>query len=232
MNGHTLSSLISGFFVLSGFFAALLLFYYTRKHRPDMKIMQAVWPLTGLWAGWLSIWGYKRLSKKDTMEMSSGGMMDMDMPMPMRPMWQKTALSTLHCGAGCTLADITGEWFTFFVPLHIGGSQIAAQWTIDFILALAIGIFFQYAAIRPMEHLSIRQTISKAFKIDFLSLTSWQIGMYCWMAIVIFGIGGGTPLPKNDWTFWFMMQVAMGFGFITAYPVNWLLIKKGIKQGM
>ncbi len=32
--------------------------------------------------------------------------------------------------------------------------------------------------------------------------------------------------------FWFMMQIAMLFGFITAYPVNWWLLRKKIKEVM
>ena len=27
-----------------------------------------------------------------------------------------------------------------------------------------------------------------------------------------------------------MMQIAMGFGFLTSYPVNWWLIKHGVKE--
>jgi hypothetical protein len=29
-----------------------------------------------------------------------------------------------------------------------------------------------------------------------------------------------------------MMQIAMVLGFITAFPTNWWLIKKGIKEAM
>jgi Domain of unknown function (DUF4396) len=29
-----------------------------------------------------------------------------------------------------------------------------------------------------------------------------------------------------------MMQVAMFFGFATSYPVNWLLLKRGVKEAM
>jgi hypothetical protein len=29
-----------------------------------------------------------------------------------------------------------------------------------------------------------------------------------------------------------MMQIAMVFGFATAYPVNWWLIRSGIKERM
>jgi hypothetical protein len=29
-----------------------------------------------------------------------------------------------------------------------------------------------------------------------------------------------------------MMQIAMTFGFVTSYPVNWWLISRGIKERM
>lgn len=32
--------------------------------------------------------------------------------------------------------------------------------------------------------------------------------------------------------FWFMMQIAMIFGFLTAYPANWWLIRAGFKETM
>ena len=32
--------------------------------------------------------------------------------------------------------------------------------------------------------------------------------------------------------FWFMMQIAMAIGLVTAFPSNWWLIKKGIKEAM
>jgi hypothetical protein len=32
--------------------------------------------------------------------------------------------------------------------------------------------------------------------------------------------------------FWFMMQIAMLIGFVTAYPVNWWLVRNGIKERM
>lgn len=103
-----------------------------------------------------------------------------DMPgMKGRPRWQSVVLSTLHCGAGCTLADIVGEWFLFFVPVAIGGSILAGTWVVDYLLALAFGIGFQYAAIRGMERTLPRgEAIRRAAKADILSLTAWQAGMY------------------------------------------------------
>lgn len=168
----------------------------------------------------------------------SGTMEGMDgmgnMPgMKGRPRWQSVVLSTLHCGAGCTLADIVGEWFLFFVPVAIGGSILAGTWVVDYLLALAFGIGFQYAAIRGMERTLPRgEAIRRAAKADILSLTAWQAGMYGWMAVAIFALNGGEAMPRTSFVFWFTMQVAMACGFLVALPVNILLIRAGIKKGM
>ena len=157
-----------------------------------------------------------------------------DMPgMKGRPRWQSVVLSTLHCGAGCTLADIVGEWFLFFVPVAIGGSILAGTWVVDYLLALAFGIGFQYAAIRGMERTLPRgEAIRRATKADILSLTAWQAGMYGWMVVAIFALNGGEAMPRTSFVFWFSMQVAMACGFLVALPVNILLIRAGIKKGM
>lgn len=153
--------------------------------------------------------------------------------MSARPRWQSVVLSTLHCGAGCTLADLVGEWFLFFVPVTVAGSLIAGTWIVDYLLALLFGIGFQYAAIREMEpRASANDILRRAAKADILSLTAWQAGMYGWMAFVIFGLNDGMPLPRTTFGFWFMMQIAMACGFAVSLPVNVYLIRKGIKHGM
>lgn len=151
-----------------------------------------------------------------------------------RPLWQSVALSTLHCGAGCAMADIVGELFVHFVPITIAGSLVAGTWTLEYILALTFGLGFQYFAISSMTKLPFAEIIIKALKSDILSLTAWQIGMYGWMALSQFVIFGhdNTTMTITNWSFWFMMQVAMVAGFITAYPVNIWLLKAGIKKPM
>ncbi|MFW6061798.1 MAG: DUF4396 domain-containing protein [Planctomycetota bacterium] len=62
-----------------------------------------------------------------------------------------------------------------------------------------------------------------------------QVGMYGWMAIACFAIFlpiWNHKLHADSWEFWFMMQIAMLFGFATSYPVNWWLLKKNIKERM
>lgn len=235
-------SSISLFFICSGLVIALIIASDLAKNKQSMKIMNVVWVLTGLWASYLALWAYYKFGRETMkMDMDMKGMEGMnmkDMPMDMsmenmdRPHWQSVALSALHCGAGCTLADIIGEWFTYYFPISIGGSLIVGNWAFDFILALIIGVYFQFYAIREMENISVSAGLSRAFKADFYSLTSWQVGMYGWMAVVYFVIFKDVPLAKDSWTFWFMMQVAMLIGFACAYPMNALLIKLGVKKGM
>ncbi len=201
-------------------------------HPQHMWIMNLVWPITALYAGPLALWGYftaGRLSTKSAlMEAKARGQ---DPPGKKKPFWQIVALGATHCGSGCTIADVVGEWALFFFPLTLFGVKIFGAWAVDYFLALAFGIFFQYFTIAPMRGLSFGKGMIAAAKADFLSLTAWQVGMYGWMAIATFLLFGH-EIPKNDPQFWFMMQIAMLAGFFTAYPVNWWLLRAGIKEKM
>ena len=39
-------------------------------------------------------------------------------------------------------------------------------------------------------------------------------------------------LSEASPVFWFMMQLAMLAGFVTAYPFNWWLLQRGVKERM
>lgn len=194
-------------------------------HNQPMWIMNVVWPITGLYAGPLALWAYRkvgRVSKEHSGHHSHGSD---------RPFWQSVGLSATHCGSGCTLGDLIAEWGLVLFPFTLFGYGIFAGWVVDYVLAFIIGIAFQYYTIKPMKNISSGAAIREAIKADTLSLTSWQVGMYGWMAIATFAIFGH-ELPKTSPVFWFMMQIAMVAGFMTAYPMNWLLLKMGVKEPM
>jgi hypothetical protein len=56
--------------------------------------------------------------------------------------------------------------------------------------------------------------------------------MYGWMLLTYFVIFPQPHLRPNDPGYWFMMQLAMIAGFFTAYPVNYLLVRMGLKEVM
>ena len=158
--------------------------------------------------------------------------------MPKKPFWQSVVVGGTHCGSGCTVGDIIAEGgLHFLVPTVInlsGASLVFFAWGVDYVLALLFGVAFQYFSIVPMRHLGIKEGLVTAFKVDSLSLTFWQIGMYGWMGLCLFGIFGleSAEMAKTSPIFWFMMQIAMLCGFVTSFPINWWLIRAGIKETM
>ena len=84
-----------------------------------------------------------------------------------------------------------------------------------------------------MRNFSPIEGLIAAVEADAASITAWQVGMYGMMAAIQFGwfeafYGAPAPVPSPE--FWFAMQVAMLAGFVTSYPVNWWLIRIGVKD--
>ncbi|MXO67015.1 DUF4396 domain-containing protein [Altericroceibacterium endophyticum] len=215
-------------FLLMGVLCALYVALQMVRHPPQMAVMRLVWPLCALFAGPVLIWFYHRYSGPDADDV---------------PFAAKVAKGTLHCGAGCSLADLLCENLAHYVPGVLAffgmgtlfSTEIYAQWTMDFVFALLTGIVFQYFAIVPMRELSFGEGIWAAAKADVLSLTSWQVGMYGFMGIshfLVFPLSFGAPIDAGNPVFWVAMQIAMLAGFATAYFPNWLLIRSGVKEEM
>jgi hypothetical protein len=91
--------------------------------------------------------------------------------------------------------------------LTLFGEPIFAAWAVDYGLAFLFGIAFQFFAFRPMTSPSAGAALLAALKAVALSLPSWQIGMYRWMALAVFVIFGH-ELLKTSPAFWFMMRIA------------------------
>ena len=232
-------------YLLAGILSSLIIALDLVRRPQHMWIMNVVWPVTALFGTVGVIWQYFRfgqLSSKDRVEaaLQRGEKMP---SMILTPFPIIVANGALHCGSGCAIGDIIAEWLAFTIPAiavafgwhTIFSEKMFAVWVLDFILAYIFGIVFQYFTIAPMRDLSLGKGIIQAIKADTLSLSAWQIGMYGFMAFAYFSIFDtliGKQLEVNSVEFWFMMQIAMLCGFATAYPVNWWLIKTGIKEKM
>ena len=40
------------------------------------------------------------------------------------------------------------------------------------------------------------------------------------------------PLRPDDPAYWGLMQLGMAIGFLTSYPMNWWLLRRGLKERM
>ena len=190
-----------------------------RGHRLEMPVMEIVWPVTALYLGPLAVWAWRRWRVPRGERMGD------------RPLPAAAALAVYHCGAGCTIGDIIGSSLVFLVGLELAGLALWPELAVDFVLAFTLGIGFQYQTIAPMRNLTLREGLAEALKADALSLIAFEIGLFSWMILVqlvLFPNG----LHPNEAGFWFMMQIGMILGSITAYPVNWWLVRAGIKERM
>ena len=200
-----------------------------RGYRQHMRVMEVVWPVTALYAGPLALWGYRRFGRPRTRRWLADH--DRDEP-PGKPCWAAVAVGVSHCGAGCTLGDIIAEFGVFFLGLSVAGETLFAEYVGDYVLAILLGLAFQYFAIAPMRDLDLREGIVAAAKADILSLTAFEVGLFGWMALTSLVFFPDPHLHADSPVYWFLMQVGMCLGFLTAFPVNVWLIRRGIKEAM
>lgn len=141
-------------------------------------------------------------------------------------------MASTHCGGGCTLGDIVAETLIFVAGITLFGATIWASFVLDYGFALAFGVAFQYAAIRAMSMGSKRSDLAKAAKADVWSLSAFEVGLFGWMALTFWVFFPSPHLTPNQAAFWFMMQLGMTIGLATSYPMNHLLIRRGVKEAM
>jgi hypothetical protein len=236
-------------FLALGFASAALIVIdeFVLGHRQQMWIMNLVHPITALYWGPVWLWAYfrnGRTSSKKVMHAEAQRLAAEGAdPDALREAGKSTddehlrrwhvANADSHCGAGCTLGDIAGEWIVYALgPLMIAGATVWPEIIIDFPLAWAFGIVFQYFTIVPMrDDVGKLKGLWLAIRADTLSIVSFQVGLFAWM-IISAKLLWQPPLHINTSAHWWMMQVGMILGFFTAYPVNRWLVKKGWKEKM
>lgn len=211
----------------AAFISALIILWDLRARPQAMAVMNPVWPVTALYFGPLGLWAYWRLGR--AAPASHHAHHHHHHHGDDKPFWVQVFAGTTHCGAGCTLGDIVAEFLVFFSGLAIAGSVFAGQLVLDYAFAFLLGIVFQYYSIVPMRGLQPAEGIKAAVNADFWSLTAFEVGLFAWMALTRF-VFFGPSLQPDSATYWFMMQIGMIIGFATAFPMNWLLIKSGVKE--
>jgi hypothetical protein len=205
---------------------------HTIRRPQKMWIMSVVWPVTALYLGPFAVWFYLRslsVSTRSGMpeQMQSAIQKHKDDP----PTWLQNSIAVFHCGAGCALGDMIAESLAAALTLRFAG-EFGSKLILDFTLAYALGIAFQYFTIAPMRGLSFRPGLVAAARADTISIALFQVGMFAWMAVTYYWLFPAPHLHPRMAAFWFMMQIAMVIGSLTALPANAWLIRRGWKEKM
>lgn len=209
-------------------------------HPQKMWIMNVVWPVTAVYLSVVALWGYFRIGRGMTKNAMHGMPMEQMQQYKTReeeqegrdPTWRQTAVSDTHCGAGCVIGDIIAEFSLFALGWTLFRESLYAEYVGDLLLAWLFGIAFQYFAITQVRNLSVRQRLIAAVKSDTLTIITFEIGLFAWMAVTFFVLFPHPHLHPTEAGYWFMMQIGMIFGFFTSYPMNRWLIKAGWKEAM
>ncbi|MFZ0521818.1 MAG: DUF4396 domain-containing protein [Candidatus Acidiferrales bacterium] len=227
-------------FLAIAFICAIVIAIDEFRHPQKMWIMNIVWPVNALYLSVFGLWCYFRIgrgmAKSAMREMSMDHMQQQNMGHVERarrePTWRQTVVSDTHCGAGCTIGDIVAEFSLFALGWTLFGKALYAEYAADLILAWLFGVAFQYFAIMPMRKLSPSQGLIAAIKSDTLSILTFEIGLFAWMALTVFVFFPDPHLNPTEPGYWFMMQIGMILGFLTSYPMNSWLMKSGWKEPM
>lgn len=185
---------------------ALVLVDLRRNNSHLMPLMKWVWALTVVYSGPLGLAVYWWSGRK---EIAADGT------------YRRAARSVAHCYSGCGMGEIIG--LTLAVGVLALGTTATALMTFAFAyaagFALTVGPLMQEGT--GLGTASRDAVISETPSITIMEVVA--IGVDLTLA----GDAGPTQA-----LFWSSMVVSLTCGLLAAYPVNIILIRMGVKEGM
>jgi hypothetical protein len=178
-----------------------------RRHNPEIQgLMRWVWILTVLYSGPLGLAGYFWAGRKQ---------------IPQDDLWRRAFRSVSHCYSGCGLGEIAG------LTLAVGVLGLATTYTalVTFAAAYLAGFALTLGPLMQ-GGMAFGEALSDTLWSETASIAVMEvtaIAVDLWLA----GSAGiGSAL------FWGALAVSLTVGLAAAYPVNVLLIRFGVKEGM
>ncbi len=128
--------------------------------------------------------------------------------------------ATIHCLTGCVIGEVIG--------LAIGVSLGLSPWsTIALATVLAYASGFSLGLLPLVRQgMSFLQALRVIWLGEVISIAVMEIAMN----FADYHVGGMTANSIIDPMFWLGLAGAVPAGFIAAWPVNWWLLRRNIKQ--
>ena len=171
-----------------------------------MPLMKLVWVLTVAYSGPLGLLIYWTTGRRQIADDA---------------LWRRAFRSVAHCYSGCGLGEIVGV--SIAVGLMAWGNLGTALTT--FALAYLTGFGLTLGPLMQ-DGVPFKQALAETFLAETPSIAVMEIVA---IAVDLLLAGNAT---MHDVRFWSSMIVSLTCGLLAAYPVNWLLIKNGVKEGM
>ncbi|AGA90186.1 hypothetical protein Thimo_1392 [Thioflavicoccus mobilis 8321] len=190
-----------------GAVSVAVLLWDLRRNNPEIAgLMKWVWTLTVAYSGPFGLAIYFYSGRKQ---------------IPRDDLWRRACRSTAHCYSGCGGGEIAGVFIAAGL-LGLGNWWIAR---ISFALAYVAGFALTVGPL-IQEGVPTGRALADAFYSETASITVMEVSAIG-MDLAIAGKAGiGEPL------FWSSLVLSLTVGYVAAYPVNALLIRWGVKEGM
>ena len=171
-----------------------------------MPLMRVVWALTVLYSGPVGLLVYRWAGRK---QISADG--------PAR----RGARSVAHCYSGCGAGEIAG------LTIAVGLFSFGTTWVVVTTFSLAY-IFGVALTVGPMvqEGTPFRTAFKDAIIAETPSIFVMEL-VAIGSDLILAGDAG-----LGDVRFWGSLIVSLSLGLLAAWPVNILLIRMGVKEGM
>lgn len=207
---------ILGIWFTSLILSLLYVSWHNLRKNPVSWVQKLAWILTTAYAGIFGLIAYCvacRTRKRKTHDEST------------KEDWKQGINSEMHCLAG----DATGIIFSAAIVYHFylpNGIDLLIEYSSAFIVGLFV---FQALMMIQMFQGKYFLAVKKTFFVETVSMNMVMVGMIPVMIILMHFL----PEGDNPWrlNFWFIMGMATITGGLTAYPINYWLVKKKIKHG-
>ncbi|MGB8623963.1 MAG: DUF4396 domain-containing protein [Paracoccaceae bacterium] len=184
----------------------LLVHDLRRNNSHLMSLMKVVWLFTVLYSGPLGLAIYWLTGRKEIRRDS---------------IWRRGFRSVAHCYSGCGMGEIAGVFIAAGL-LSLGNTGTA-------LITFALAYFAGYAlTVGPLmqDGVPLNTAMRDAFIAETPSIAVMEV-----VAITVDLLLAGQA-TMGDVRFWSSIIVSLTCGLIAAYPVNVLLIRFGVKEGM
>lgn len=134
--------------------------------------------------------------------------------------WRLALSATLHCLLGCGTGEVVG----MVISLALGLSNVAS-----IALTISLGFIFGFAlGLLPLIRagFTLGRAIRQVLIAEVLSIAVME-GVEVWVTVNTPGV---MDAHVTDPAFWLGMLLGLAAGFVAAFPVNYLLVSKGVRH--
>jgi len=182
-----------------------------------MKTMRWGWVLVTLYTGVFALviyWFLHRASARETPEQSQPSL------------WEQSVESTIHCVAGDATGILIAVVVMSWLRLPMGTELIA-----EYVAGFAVGLLlFQALCMKSTFDGSYWRAVRGTFLSETVSMNAVMAGMIPVMIILM--SRDMSAMEPTSVRFWGTMSLALVVSTVTTFPVNWWLVKRGLKHGM